>query len=428
MIKKHKRHLITLRRDLGLFEAVAARIGIIIGAGIYVLIGVAAGYAGNMVWASFLIAGFVALLTGLSYAELSSIYDKSSGEYIYMEHAFGKMPAFIIGYLVMFAGIIGAATVSIGFAGYFTSLIGFGNTIVFALGAIFLLTLLNLKGIKQSMKLNIVLTSASILGLLIIILFALPNFGKINYFDYTSLRGIFKASSLIFFAYIGFDSIVQLSEETKNPKKNIPLALLLAIGISTVIYGLTAFASISTLDFASLSNSNSPLAEVATVLIGSKGGIMLSVIAIFATVNTVLLEIIAVSRMIYGMSKNYKKLSFFSKISKITNTPYVAVITSAVIMGLFVLIGKIDVIAETTNFAVFIIFASMNLALIKLRFMKHKKEKFHEPFNIGKFPFLALLGFLTSVFMLFNRELEVMLFGTGIIISGIVLYKIIEKK
>ena len=138
-----------------------------------------------MVWVSFLIAGLVAFLTGLSYAELSSIYDEDSGEYSYVEHAFGKMPAFIIGYLVMFAGVIAAATVALGFAGYFNSILGTNNMIITALFSIAVLTLVNLKGIKQSMELNSFLTVASVLGLLLIIGFALPYFGNNNPFDYT---------------------------------------------------------------------------------------------------------------------------------------------------------------------------------------------------------------------------------------------------
>src|SRR3989344_1749718 len=118
MFKRHKRETLTLRRDLGLFEAVLAGVGIIVGAGIYVLIGAAAGYAGNAVWLSFVISAVVALLTGLSYAELSSIYPEASGEYSYVEHNFNKKFAFVIGYLVVFSLVIGAAAVSLGFAGY----------------------------------------------------------------------------------------------------------------------------------------------------------------------------------------------------------------------------------------------------------------------------------------------------------------------
>jgi APA family basic amino acid/polyamine antiporter len=427
MIKKHRRKAITLKRDLGLFEATVAGIGIIVGAGIYVLIGAAAGLAGNGVWLSFVIAAFVAFLTGLSYAELCSIYTEASGEYSYVEHTFGKKFAFVVGYLVMFAGIIGAAAVSLGFAGYFNNLIGFSNPIITALGILLLFTLINIKGIKQSMRLNSIFTVISILGLLFIIIFALPELGSVDYMNFTSMQGIFKASSLIFFAYLGFDSVVQLSEETKNPRKNIPLALLLALAISTVIYILVAFSSISVIGWEALGTSSSPLADVATALLGSNVGILLTIIALLSTSNTILLELVAMSRLIYGMSKSYVKLNFLSQVNKITKTPVKAIIKTTVLASLFVLIGKIDTVASMTNFAVFIVFIAINLALIKSRYIKHRKEMFHEPLNIGKFPVLAGLGVILTFFMMFNLELSVILLGSVITMFGFLIFKLIEK-
>ncbi len=426
MIKKHKRKSLTLRRDLGLFEATIAGVGIIVGAGIYVLIGAASGLAGNAVWVSFLIAAFVAFLTGLSYAELSSIYAEDSGEYSYVEHTFGKKYAFIVGYLVMFAGITAAAAVSLGFAGYLSSLIGFSNIIMIAVCAIIFFTLLNMVGIKQSMRLNSLFTIISVAGLLGIIIFALPKLGSVNYFDIKSLQGIFKASSLIFFAYIGFDSVVQLSEETKNPKKNIPRALLLSIIISTLIYILVAFACVSVIDPQILGASSSPIADVAKALLGSQAGLVLALIALCSTSNTILLELIAMSRLIYGMSKDYKKINWLSFINKKTNTPVYAILLVAILALTFVMIGKIEIVAQTTNFAIFIIFAAINLALIKSRYIKHKKEMFREPLNIGKFPVLALLGLITSLLMIINLELNVIFYGIGIIISGFILYHLIN--
>jgi len=428
MIKKHKRESVTLRRDLGLLEATVAGVGIIIGAGIYVLIGRAAGHAGNAVWISFVISAVVAFLTGLSYAELSSIYDDDSGEYSYVQHTFGKRAGFIVGYLVMFAGVVGCATVSLGFAGYFNSMLNINNNIITALIAILIFTIINLFGIKKTMTLNTIFTSVSIVGLFMIIIMATPMLGSVDYMDYTSITGILKASSLIFFAYLGFDSVVQLSEETKNPKKNIPKALLLSILISTVIYILVAFASVSVIGWDVLSNSDSPLALVAETVLGSKAGLTLTVIALVSTSNTILLELIAVSRMIYGMSQNYKKIDFLSEVNKITNTPHRAVILTALLIGLFVLTGNIETVAETTNFAVFIIFGMINLSLIKSRYIKHKKEQFHEPFNIGKFPIFGLLGFLSVLFLMFNLEKQVMLIGLGIIIFGFILYELIKDK
>jgi len=426
MIKKHRRQKITLRRDLGLFEATVAGVGIIVGAGIYVLIGTAAGLAGNAVWMSFCLAAFVAFLTGLSYAELSSIYDQSSGEYSYIEHTFGKRAAFIIGFLVMVAGITGAAAVSLGFAGYFNALTGFNSIVITALGAIAFFTVLNLVGIRQSMKLNSFLTVSSIIGLLIIIFLAVPNYGSVNYLKFTSLAGVFRSSALIFFAYLGFDSVVQLSEETKNPKKTIPRALLFAIGISTIIYILVAISAVSVVDWKVLGSSLSPLADVASAVMGSSAGILLTIIAILSTSNTILLELIAMSRLLYGMSKDYIKLKFLSSINRYTQTPHFSILIATLLVILFILIGNIETVAEITNFTVFIIFTSINLALIKSRYIKHKKELFHEPLNLGKFPLLALAGIVSTLFLIIQLNFVIIIFGTLIIGAALLIYEFIS--
>ncbi len=429
MFKRHKREALTLRRDLGFFEATAAGVGIIVGAGIYVLIGAAAGHAGNAVWLSFIISAFVAFLTGLSYAELSSIYTEDSGEYSYIEHNFSKRTAFIVGYLVILSLIIGAAAVSLGFAGYLNNLIGFNNTIITAIIAILVFSIINFIGIKQSMKVNLLFTALSILGLLMIIMFSLPRFGSVDYFVMPKdFSGVLKAASLIFFAYIGFESVIKLTEETKNPRKTIPLALLSSLGISTVFYILVAFSAISVIGWERLSLSSAPLAEVAQALMGKNVYFIVSLIAIVSTGNTIIMSLIALSRMLYSMSQDYVKLKFISRINKFTKTPYIAVIISGFLTVAFVFFGNIETVAEITNFSIFIVFSIVNLALIKSRYKQHKHEIFHSPFNIGKFPIFALLGFITSILMIFNLSSIVIIAGSIMMFIGSVLYKLLGEK
>jgi APA family basic amino acid/polyamine antiporter len=428
MFKKHHREHITLRRDLNLFDATLAGVGIIVGAGIYVLIGAAAGHAGNGVWISFIISAVVAFLTGLSYAELSSIYSDDSGEYSYVEHNFGKRLAFVVGYLVMLSLVLGAAAVSLGFSGYLNTLLNYNHLTLIAIVSILLFSAVNIIGIKQSMKLNILLTGLSILGLLMVIFLTLPKIGSINYMEITKLSGVFKAASLIFFAYIGFESVVKLSEETKNPRKTIPLALMLSLGISTILYIAVSISAISTIGWKQLSTSSSPLTDVVAAVMGSNAGLVVTIIAIVSTGNTVLLSLLAMSRMTYSMCKNYKKISFLSKINRFTKTPLNAIIMSAAFTIAFVLIGELSIVAEITNFFVFVVFAVINLALIKSRYVKHRHEMFHEPFNLGKFPLLALLGFFSVVFMMFHLEKIVLLLGSLLTGAGFFLYKFTVKR
>ncbi len=428
MFKKHKRESLTLRRDLNLFDATIAGIGIIVGAGIYVLIGAASGYAGNGVWLSFIISAFVALLTGLSYAELSSIYSNDAGEYYYVEHNFGKRIAFVVGYLVMLSLVLAAAAVSLGFSGYLNSLLNYSYIPGIAIISILVFSIVNTIGIKQSMRLNVVFTTLSIFGLLMVIFLTLPKIGSINYFEITRLTGVFKAASLIFFAYIGFESVVKLSEETINPRKTIPLALLLSLGISTILYILVSISAISTIGWRELSMSSAPLTDVVSAMVGSNAGFIVTILALISTGNTVLLSLIAMSRLIYGMSKGYKKIKFLSKINRFTKTPLNAIIASTIFTVFFVLIGNVQVVAEITNFFVFVVFSVINLALIKSRYSKHRHEMFHEPLNLGKFPLLALFGFVSTVLMLINLEKIVILFGSLLTGAGFFLYNFTVKK
>jgi len=209
-----------LRRTLSLFEVTISGVGIILGAGIYALIGEAAGLAGNVVWLSFALSALVAVFTGLSYAELASMFPRASAEYEYTYQAFGQLPAFLIGWLITFSGVVGAATVSLGFAGYFKALTGL-PILPSALLLLAALSALILLGIKQSARVAIVLTAIEVMGLVLIILLGIPYLGRVNLLELSPLgySGIFQASALIFFAFIGFEEVVKLSGGKRSGKE-----------------------------------------------------------------------------------------------------------------------------------------------------------------------------------------------------------------
>src|SRR3989344_2528072 len=156
---KHHHKKLTLRRDLNLYQAVACGVGIIVGAGIYVLLGSAAGVAGNAIWISFIISAFLALFTGFSYAELSSVFPKDGSEYVYVKKTFNKKLAFLIGYSTLLGGAISGATVSLGFSGYFNALLNTSYLVPVAVVLLILMSIVNLRGIKESANLNILLTA-----------------------------------------------------------------------------------------------------------------------------------------------------------------------------------------------------------------------------------------------------------------------------
>jgi len=239
------------------------------------------------------------------------------------------------------------------------------------------------------------------------------------------LNGVFSASALVFFAFLGFDSIIKLSEETKNPTKIIPKALLLAISITTIVYILVAISAVSILGWDKIAASTAPLADVAAAALGSNAFILLAVIALFSTANTVLIILIATSRMIYGMSRDDDRSlpKIFSNVHEKRRTPWIAVVSVLLLASMFAMIGDITIVAELTNFAVFSAFIVVNASLIALRYKSpNLKRKFKVPLNIGKFPVLPLLGIITCFFMLANLELSVIAGGVGLIALGLLIH------
>ncbi len=419
-----------LKRELGLVAATLSGVGIIFGAGIYALIGKAAGIAGNAVWISFFFAAVVAALTGLSYAELSSIFPKAGAEYVYTGHAFNKRLAFIVGLLIIISGIIGAATVSLGFGGYFSNL--FKTPLIpTAIALLVILGAVNLWGIKQSARIAILFTLIESAGLVAIIFIGLPHLGSVNYFEFSPIgfSGIFAAASLIFFAYLGFEEIVKLSEETKNPTKTIPTALIIAMAVSTLVYILVAISAVSVLGWEKLAASNAPMADVASAGFGGNAFFILSIIALFATSNTALLMMLASSRLMYGMAVDHGFPSVFSRVHSIHRTPYFAIFLVTLLTILFALVGKIELIADLTNFVAFLTFIAINASVIVLRRkFPHSDKHFHTPGSIRKIPILPVLGIIFSAFMLLNLGFWILVYGVGLLVLSFVIYEAVFRK
>jgi APA family basic amino acid/polyamine antiporter len=391
-----------LRRELGLFQVTTAGVGVILGAGIYVLIGIAAQSSGNATWLAFFISSLVALFTGLSYAELSSMFKGDAAEYDYVKAAFNKSFAFVIALSMIIGTIISSSTVALGFAGYLTQIspISFG---VSALLLLVFMSYINFVGIKQASFFNIFSTAIEFFGLLIIIFIGFSSFGSVDYLDMPfGISGVFSSAALVFFAYLGFEGIVKLRDETKNPSKNIPLGIIYAIIISSVLYIMVALSAVSLIGWKELSASSAPLALAVSAVLGSKVFFILVIIALFSTANTVLITMVAASRQIYGMSINGSLPKVFSRVHKKTKTPLFAVIITLLITLAFIIIGNIGLVANLANLFILIAFAFVNLSLIILRYKcRNSKRGFICPGNIKQFSVIALLGFISSIFMIF---------------------------
>lgn len=420
-----------LKRDVTLRSAILYGVGIILGAGVYALVGEAAGMAGNSLWLSFLLAAAVSAFTGLSYMELISMFPKSAAEYVYVKNAFkSRLLAFNVGWIALFADIIATSAVSLGFAGYFNAL--FGTPIILtALSLVAAMTFVNFWGIKESARINVVFSLVEICGLVFVILLALffGHYGTVDYLEMPyGMAGTLSAAALIFFAYIGFEDIANISEEVKDARKNVPKALSVSVVVTTVIYVLVGMAVVSLVDWQELAGSKAPLALAVSSVLGEKAFWLMSIVALFATANTVLIGLIVGSREMYGMSREGSLPKSLSRIHSSRRTPWVAVIATMVFSMAFVLFGHINIVASITDLGTFYIFIFVNAAAILLRYkMPKAKREFRAPLNIGRFPLTPLFGLLSSLALVSHLDLSAIIIGLGVAAAGVVVYLVYKK-
>lgn len=421
---KNKSPETSLSRRLGLFAATVVGVGVILGAGIYVLVGVAAKQSGNAAWLSFLISAAVAGFTALSYARLGRLRPKNAPEFQYLDMAFGRAPAFLAGWLVLWAAIISSAAVALGFAGYLEHLFGIPH-LAGAVGLILVSSVVVFIGVGESAVLAGILTFVEVAGLVIIIAIGIPSFGKVDLLEMPlGITGVFGAASLVFFAYLGFEGMANLSEEMKNPERDLPRAMLLALGISTGFYMLVAISAVSVVGWQALSQSGAPLAAVALRVLGTKADTLMTVIALSATANTVLLLLFAASRAMWAMACAGVLPTKLCAIGKTRRTPWLTVIAAGIFASIFALIRDIERVAEFTNFAVLLAFVGVNASALKIFARERTGNGFKYFFrNVA----LPVIGCLASLWLAVGLGWGAALFGGALVTIGIIIYFIMKR-
>ncbi|MFX1447079.1 MAG: APC family permease, partial [Promethearchaeota archaeon] len=349
-----------------------------------------------------------------------------------------RILSFLLGWIIIFSGVLSAATVALGFAGYFSNLLGISMDIFLIVIAVILIVILgfiNFFGIRASTWTNIIFTLIEASGLILIIIIGIPSFGNVNYFvlpSSSSIITIFSTVGLIFFAYIGFEDVANIAEEVKKPSKNLPRAIIISIFITTLLYCFTAISVVSIKPFDTI-DPNAPLSDVATTILGPIGGVIMSLIALFATANTVLIMLIVTSRMMYGMARDKALPEGVGKISPKFKTPALAVLLTTIFTIIPLLFGDIRIVADATVFGVLITFFLVNLSLIVIRKKKPDLERpFKQKPNIKWMPIIALLGCLTCFGLLFtfvdlNGLLTILIQGI-IIVCGIIVFYAMKSK
>lgn len=413
-----------LKRRLGLLPATLVGVGVILGAGIYVLVGVAANQAGNIVWLSFIIAAAVAGFTALSYARLGKLKPKNAPEFQFLNMAFGRTSGFLAGWLVLWATVISSSAVALGFGGYLEHLFGFPHYLS-AIALVVVCSVIVFLGVGESVLLAIILTLVEAAGLVIVIAIGIPSFGNVNLLEMASgMSGVIGAASLVFFAYLGFEGMANLSEEMKRPERDLPKAMLLAVGISTVFYILVSIAGVSVLGWQELGKSSAPLAAVASKVLGAKADLLLAYIALASTANTVLLLLFAASRAMWAMACAGVLPIRLCVLGKERRTPWLSVLVVGGFASLFALLRNIEDVADFTNFAVLIAFAGVNAAALKLFTRNQEAGRTRHVFlNI----ILPVLGIGASLWLAVSAGWRAAVFGGSLLVVGIVVYLIMKR-
>jgi amino acid transporter len=392
----------TLRREVGLLLFALYGAGNIIGAGIYVLVGKVAGAAGLLVPFAFCVAAFVAIFTGLSYGELAARYPVSAGEAVYVQRAFGtRWLSLLVGLAIALAGLVSSATLVRGFVGYFNIFIAVPAAAVIAANVL-VLTLVAARGIRESVAVAAFLTLLEAGGLTWVIVAAAPNLAALGDFsmgDFVPLtgsawQGVFAGAFLAFFAFIGFEDMVNIAEEVKAPERTIPLGIVLAFAVSSILYLLVACVSVATLSPADLAASDAPLAEV-YVAATQASPLLLSLIGLVAVTNGALIQIIMASRIFYGMSRNGWLPGFLSTLHPGTRTPVRATIVAGGLVLALAWALPLVSLAKTTSALVLGVFTLINLSLLAI------KRREPAPVNVRALPVaVPLTGAVASVFIL----------------------------
>jgi APA family basic amino acid/polyamine antiporter len=387
-----------LKRSLSLPLLTFYGLGTIIGAGIYVLVAKVAGHAGLYAPLAFLLAAALAAFTGLSYAELSARFPKSAGEAVYVQQGLGRQSlSMLVGLLIVTTGVVSAATVANGFVGYLHVFVPIPDALAITLLALALGTLA-VWGIEESVMAATLITLVEIGGLLFIVVVGGQSLATLPArlpelvppADARVWQGILLGAFLAFYAFIGFEDMVNVAEEVRDPTRVLPRAILLALGGSTVLYLLVALVAVLALPPVELAASSAPLADIYLRTTG-KPPTVISLISMFAIVNGALIQIVMASRVLYGMSRERWLPAWLGRVHPRTRTPLWATVLVTLVILALALWLPLETLARATSLVILVVFALVNLALLRI------KRRDPHPAGIGTYPaWVPLAGAVSS--------------------------------
>ncbi len=395
-----------LKRNIGLTALVLFGVGDILGAGVYGLIGKTANEMGNMVWLAFLVSLVAAGLTGLSYASLGSRFPRAGGAaYITLRAYRVPFLSYLVGLAVLASGLTSMATAARVFAGYLNGLMPSLPPLAIAIGFSLVIAGIVFRGIRESLFANGICTIIEVSGLFLVIAVGLPYIGDVNYLDATSPTNLagdvtltlaLTGAVLTFYSFVGFEDMLNVAEEVKEPHSTLPRAMLLALIIASLIYMTIALVAVSVLTPAVLGASGQPLVDVVAKAAPWFPTSAFSLIALFAVANTALLNFVMGSRLLYGMASQGLVPRALAKVHSGRNTPHMAIMTVWCIFFVLVLSGDISSLARSTSVLLLCCFVLVNIALVILKSRETEKPHFDVPVIVPVLGALVCLAMLTQ--------------------------------
>ncbi|MFF8588000.1 APC family permease [Streptomyces althioticus] len=399
-------------------------LGDVLGAGVYVLVGQVAADAGGAVWVPLVVALLLALLTAASYAELATKYPRAGGASHYATRAFGPFAGFVAGFCMLAAGIVSVAALARGFGGDYLSAFVTLPVALVAVVFLALLALVNARGIKESTRANVVATVVEVGGLAVVVVLGawlllrgdgdLGRLTDLGTPEKGAAAAVLSGSVLAYYSFVGFETSVNVAEETRDPRRSYPRALFGALATAGAVYVLVGLAASAAVPTAQLAGSSGPLLEV----VKEAGGVppkLFSAIALVAVANGALLTGIMSSRLAYGMAKDGLLPGALTKVLPGRRTPWAAIAVTTGLAMLLALTGSVATLASTLVLLLLIVFLLVNTAVLVLRRDPGETDHFRTPVV------LPVLGIASCVLLATQIEAAVWLRGLTIVAVGAVL-------
>ena len=357
-----------LRRDLGLIDAVGIGFGAIVGAGIFVVTGVAAGIAGPAFLLGLLIAGVAATANALSSAQLAATYPQSGGTYEYGYQVLHPWAGFAAGWMFLASKISAAGTVALGLSGYLDALVPGLHPRVIAVGAIVLFTALNYFGVRRSSQANLVIVAISLAALLIFVVVGATSFrvGNLRPFAPAGWRGVMESAAILFFAYTGYARVATLGEEVRDPRSTIPKAILITIVGAALLYFAVATVAAGAVGAANMANSPAPLWLAAQGFPVPWVAVVVAVGGVTAMLGVILSQLLGLSRMAFAMARRRDLPSFLESIHPRFAVPGRAVLVIGAVAATVAATGTLRGVASAAAFTILVYYGIANLAALRM--------------------------------------------------------------